>query len=116
YAGRRIAQAMYRTARSRERGRYDRAAPFRIRLDLVWRKRLRLDRNLCLDALELAFVDVPLLRRPELAAGELALVDRVVEFAGCDAVTDPAHVGELALECTVQRVVGGRAGRQHDRV
>ena len=54
--------------------------------------RLGGDCDLCLDALEFALVDVALLRRPELAACELAFVDGVIEFAGGDAVADPADV------------------------
>ena len=77
---------------------------------------LCVDRGLRFHALELALVDVALLRRPELAAGELSFVDGVVELAWCDAVADPADVGELALEGEVQLVVRGRAGRQYDRV
>ena len=45
-----------------------------------------------LPALELALVDVALLGRPQLAAGELALVDRVVELARREAVADPVQV------------------------
>ena len=45
-----------------------------------------------LPAFELALVDVSLLGRPELAAGELALVDRVVELSRREAVADPVQV------------------------
>ena len=58
-----------------------------------------------LPALELALVDVALVRRPQLAPGQVALVDRVVELARRDAVADPVHVLDLPLECQVQVVV-----------
>src|SRR5579859_316640 len=77
--------------------------------------RLRADRDL-LEALQLALVDVALLRREQLSAGELALVDRVVELARRQAVADPVDVRVPVLQGQVELLVRLGAGREDDGV
>src|SRR5947208_1729718 len=67
-------------------------------------------------ALELAFVDVAFLGRPELEPCQVTLVDRMVELARRDAVTAPVHVFDSSLEREVELLVRLRAGCEHDRV
>src|SRR6476646_10259961 len=67
-------------------------------------------------ALELALVDVALVRAPQLAAGELALVDRVVDLARGNAVADAVQLADRALELEVELLVRLRAEREHHGV
>ena len=76
----------------------------------------RSDRDQLLPALELALVDVALLGRPQLTAGEVPLVDRVVELARRDAVADAVQVLHLALELRSRAPRSPSGRRQHDRV
>src|SRR5436305_8993356 len=69
-----------------------------------------------LETLQLALVDVALLGGEQLAAGELGLVDRVVELPRREAVADPVDVRHLALQLEVELFVCRRAGRQDDGV
>src|SRR4029077_8392213 len=69
-----------------------------------------------LPALELALVDVAFLGRPELAAGELAFVDRVVELPRREAVADSVQGRENSLEREVEPVVRLLTGDEDDRV
>src|SRR5262249_48737342 len=67
-----------------------------------------------LPALELAFVEVALLRGPELATGERTFVEGVVELAGRNAVTDPVQIVDSSLEGEVQILVRFRARCKDD--
>jgi hypothetical protein len=50
-----------------------------------------------LEALQISFVDVPLVGRPEFAAGHLAFVDGVIELARREAVADPVQLFNVRL-------------------